>query len=422
MAWFGLADGNNFYCSCERVFKPALEEQPVIVLSNNDGCIISRSAEVKALGIKMGVPIFQIRDLVKQHNIAVFSSNYVLYGDMSARMMNTLSELCPAIEVYSIDEAFLDLSIIPAAELGEMARRVRYTVRKWTKIPICIGIAQTKTLAKIANKLAKKQPQHEGVFIIGDDETRREILRNFPIEDVWGIGRQHTKFLLECGITTALQLAEMPDSWVKQHFTVVGVRTVFELRGMSCIPLMEPRETSKNICTSRSFGNPQTTHDGIAEAVATFARRVGEKLRSENSCATTLTVFLYTNRFRADQKQYNNAVTINLPVGASNGHELVKYALNGLKMIFREGYIYKKTGVIVAGIVPAERIQTALFDTVNRGKLDQLSNAMDKLNHRYGRGSVRFAVEGNSQWQPKANYCSPCYTTRWDELLKAELS
>lgn len=421
MAWFGLADGNNFYCSCERVFNPALEGRPIVVLSNNDGCVISRSNEAKALGIKMGTPIFLIQDLIKQHNIAVFSSNYTLYGDMSARVMNTLTELCPQIEVYSIDESFIDFSIIPRDELEPLARQVRHKVRKWTKIPTCIGIAQTKTLAKLANKIAKKNPEYDGVFIIKNDETRRQVLAVFPIEDVWGIGRQYAKFLTGHGITNALQLAELPDDWVRQNLTVMGVRLVYELRGISCIPMLAPRETSKNICSSRSFGMPQTTFDGLAEAVSAFAVRVGGKLRTEQSCATTLTVFVQTNSFRTDQKQYNNAVTINLLVGASNGHELVKYAIKGLKMIFKQGYLYKKAGVIVSGIIPADQIQRALFDQVDRSKLDQLSVAMDRINHRYGRGSIRFAVQGKEKWQPKAEHKSPCYTTRWEDLPKIEL-
>lgn len=422
MAWFGLADGNNFYCSCERVFNPALEGRPIVVLSNNDGCVISRSNEAKALGIKMGAPIFQIQDLIKQHNVAVFSSNYTLYGDMSARVMNTLAELCPEIEVYSIDESFIDFSIIPRDELEPLARQVRRTVRKWTKIPTCIGIAQTKALAKLANKIAKKHPEHDGVFVIGDDETRRQALASFPVEDVWGIGRKYAKFLAEHGITNALQLAELPDDWVRQNLTVVGMRLVYELRGTSCIPMLEPRETSKNICSSRSFGTPQTSFDGLAEAVSAFAVRVGGKLRTEKSCASTLTVFVQTNRFRTDQKQYNNAVTINLPVSASNSHELVKYAVRGLKMVFRDGYLYKKAGVIVSGIIPADQIQAGLFDQVDRPKLDQLSAVMDRLNNRYGRGSIRFAVQGKEKWQPKADHKSPCYTTRWDEIPKIELS
>jgi DNA polymerase V len=421
--WYGLADGNNFYCSCERAFNPALEHKPIVVLSNNDGCIISRSNEAKALGIQMGTPLFQVRDLVQRHRIHVFSSNYTLYGDMSARMMNSLAELCPVVEVYSIDEAFIDFSILPRHELAPLAGDVRRTVRKWTKIPTCIGIAPTKTLAKLANKIAKKRPELGGVLVIEDDAQRRDLLRRFPVEDVWGIGRQHTKFLHGRGITTALQLADMPDAWVNLNFSVVGVRLVQELRGNACIPMLEPRETSKNICTSRSFGTPQTSLEGLSEAVSTFAAKVGEKLRAEGSCAVTLTVFLETNKHRTDQAQYNNATTLNLPVAACNAHELVRYALHGLRAIYRPGHLYKKAGVVVSGIVPAAQVQQDLFDTTDRERLNRLSQAMDKLNGRYGRGSVALAVQGRAgAWLPKFERRSPCFTTRWEEIPKVEVT
>ncbi|MCY7352571.1 MAG: Y-family DNA polymerase, partial [Cytophagaceae bacterium] len=253
--WFALVDCNNFYCSCEQTFDPSAVGRPVVVLSNNDGNVISRSAEAKALGIKMGAPTFSVRELMAEHNIKMYSSNYTLYGDMSARVMNSLAELCPVVEVYSIDEAFVDLSIFPVGELVPFAQNVRHLVRKWTKIPTCVGIAPTKTLAKIANKLAKKEAVHNGVFAITDEATRREVLGRFDIADVWGIGHQHQKRMHTEGVKTALDLAEKPDWWVKGVFgTVVADRMVRELRGEACIGMLEPGATSKNICCSRSFG------------------------------------------------------------------------------------------------------------------------------------------------------------------------
>ncbi|WP_373331496.1 Y-family DNA polymerase [Salmonirosea aquatica] len=313
MAWFGLLDCNNFYCSCERIFAPALSTAPLVVLSNNDGCIISRSQEAKDLGIKMGTPVHLIQDLIRQHAIEVFSSNYTLYGDISARVMNTLSELCPVVEVYSIDEAFLDLSIFPSSELETFARNIRKTVRQWTKIPTCVGIGPTKALAKVANRIAKKNPAHEGVFIIADEATRLAALQDYEIGEVWGIGRKYAQMLQANGIETAQQFTELPDEWVKSEMTIVGLRLLLELRGQSCLPMLSPRTLSKNICSSRSFGASQTNMENISEAVSTFASKCGEKLREQKGCAGVITVFLQTNRFKPEQPQYSKSQTLNIP-------------------------------------------------------------------------------------------------------------
>lgn len=417
MAWFGLLDCNNFYCSCERIFDPTLQKKPVIVLSNNDGCIISRSQEVKDLGVPMGAPAFKIREFIKQHAIQVYSSNYTLYGDISARVMNTLNELCPIVEVYSIDEAFLDLSIFPAPELEPFARKIRTTVRQWTKIPTCVGIAQTKTLAKVANKIAKKNPALDGVFVIQDDAARVAALEKFPIGDVWGIGGQTQKLLLSQGVSTALQFTHMPDQWVKSNMTVTGYRLLMELRGLLCVPMLEPRAISKNICNSRSFGKPQKEHEAIAAAVSTFANNCGQKLREQNACANMLTVFIYTNKHRTDQAQYHESKTIRLPTATNSSAELIKFSLFVLGQIFKAGMIYAKAGVIVTGIVPADQITVDLFDMADRARLNEVSQLMDGLNHKYGRNTIVFAAQKTAHpWQTKAGLKSPCYTTRWKEL------
>ncbi|GAB3040144.1 Y-family DNA polymerase [Spirosoma pulveris] len=422
MQWFGLLDCNNFYCSCERIFDPTLQDKPVAVLSNNDGCIISRSQEVKNLGILMGAPAFKIRQLIKQHAVQVYSSNYTLYGDISARVMNTLGELCPVVEVYSIDEAFLDLSILPVAELEPFAHKVRTTVRQWTKIPTCVGIAPTKTLAKVANKIAKKNPALDGVFVIKDDATRIAALEDFPVSDVWGIGSQSQKLLLTQGVQTALQFTRLNEQWVRSNMTVTGHRLLMELRGLSCVPMLEPRAIQKNVCSSRSFGQPQTTFDALSAAVSTFASTCGQKLREQNACASVLSVFIHTNKHRPDQPQYHRTKSINLPTASNSSAELIKYALYVLRQIFMTGPIYAKVGVIVTGIIPADQITVDLFDTADRARLKNVSLAMDSINRQYARNTVLFAAQMTQhKWQTKADRKSPCYTTRWEELLKVQL-
>ena len=416
MQWFGLLDCNNFYCSCERIFAPTLQTTPVVVLSNNDGCIISRSQEAKDLGIGMGTPIFKIRELIKQHAVEVFSSNYTLYGDISAHVMNTLNELCPLVEVYSIDEAFLDLSILPFPELEPFARTVRATVRKWTKIPTCLGIGPTKTLAKVANRIAKKNPEHDGVFVIGDDTARWAALERFAIGDVWGIGRRYAEFLKKNGVYTARQFSELPDEWVRKNMTVVGYRLLLELRGQSCIPMLEPRTISKNISNSRRHA------EGLAAAVSTFANNCGQKLREQSACANVLTVFVHTNRFREDQAQYNRSQSINLPTSTNSSAELIRYALHALKQIYKTGYLYKKAGVIVTGITPADQVQGDMFDAIDRPRLNELSKVMDSLNSRFGRDTLVFATQKtNHAWKAKFEQRSPSFTTDWKEVPRVRI-
>jgi DNA polymerase V len=414
---FALLDCNNFYCSCERVFRPELNGKPVVVLSNNDGNVIARSNEAKALGITMGAPAFELEELFQKHQVHVFSSNYELYGDMSARVMDALAELVPEVEVYSIDEAFLDLSHIPTASLEGFCRGIKATVKQWTGIPVSIGVGPTKTLAKVANKVAKKA---DGVYVLDSYFKLHQTLEATPVEDIWGIGRQSSKFLRDYYVSTALKLRHASLWWIKQHLGVVGQRIVLELRGRSCLPLELVAPSKKAICTSRSFGQMVATKEPLREAVANFIVRTAEKLRKQNSCAGVLTVFIRTNCFRKNLAQYHPSRTISLPVATAHPTELLKYALALLEDMYRCGYKYKKAGIIVSGIVPSSQVQQHLFSPTDRGRYEKLTHALDTINKKYGRGTVRFAVQGypkvHTTWLLKREHLSPCYTTRWDQI------
>lgn len=340
---YGLVDCNNFYASCERAFNPSLNGKPVIVLSNNDGCVIARSNEAKALGIKMGVPAYQIKDLVKQYDIAVFSSNYVLYGDMSGRVMSLLADMTPEIEVYSIDEAFLNLAGIK--DLQSLGTNIVRKVSRGTGIPVSIGIAPTKTLAKMANKFAKKYPAYNRLCIIDTEEKRIKALKLFEIGDVWGIGRRQATKLEKRGVKTAFDFTQLPGSWVRKNMTVTGERTWKELRGISCIDMESAPPAKKQICTSRSFGKMVEDIDTISEAIATHASTCARKLREQKSFAQSLMVFIHTNNFREDLPQYWKNTIVQLPIPTSDTLEIVHYALEGLRRIFLPGYQYKKQGL-----------------------------------------------------------------------------
>ncbi|QKG80358.1 Y-family DNA polymerase [Tenuifilum thalassicum] len=413
-----LADCNNFYASCERVFNPSLIGKPVIVLSNNDGCVIARSNEAKALGIKMGEPAFKIKDTIERHNVAVFSSNYTLYGDMSQRVMNTLASFTPDIEIYSIDEAFLGLHGFRYVDLIEYASQIRKTTMRNTGIPISLGIAPTKTLAKVANHIAKKQPAHNGVYMIATDEQRVEALKNYEIGEVWGIGRQYSKFLMRYGVNTAYDFTKMPAGWVRRHMSVVGLRTQKELLGIPCIDLEHTAPPKKAIATTRSFGEMQTDLGYLKEAVASFAANCAHKLRKQKSVAQIVMVFAHTNYFRDDLPQYSASKTITLPVPTSSSIELAHYAIEALKRIYKPGYSYKKAGVIVSGISTNQHIQTSLFDTIDREKHNRLMAAMDKINDKYGRGTVKIAAQGaGRKWKLRQEKVSPKYTTSWSDII-----
>ena len=410
---FGLVDCNNFYASCERVFNPSLNGKPIVVLSNNDGCVIARSNEAKVLGIKMGVPAYQIKDLVKQHDVAVFSSNYVLYGDMSGRVMSMLAELAPEIEVYSIDEAFLNLAGIK--DLQSLGANIVRKVSRGTGIPVSLGIAPTKTLAKMANKFAKKYPAYNRLCIIDTEEKREKALKLFEIGDVWGIGRRQAAKLEKQGVKTAFDFTQLPGSWVRKNMTVVVERTWKELRGISCIDMESAPPAKKQICTSRSFGKMVEDIDTMSEAIATHASACAKKLRQQKSYAMSLMVFIHTNNFREDLPQYWKNTIIKLPVPTSDTLEIVHYALEGLKSIFMPGYQYKKAGVIITEIVTSA--QLGLFDTVDREKREKLMQAIDKVNGEH-RHLVKLAVQGNGRdWKLKQEQLSKRYTTDINEVL-----
>jgi len=413
MPLFALVDCNNFYVSCERVFNPKLAGKPVIVLGNNDGIVVARSNEAKALGIPMGAPAFKYRDLIRQHDIQVFSSNYALYGDMSQRVMETLQQFSPELEVYSIDEAFLNLSGFTHTNLTDYGRTIRSTVRQWTGLPVSVGIAETKTLAKIANHVAKKA---DGAFDLSVWQDRDSLLAGVPVEEVWGIGPNHARRLKLYGITTALGLRGADDHWIRKQMGVVGLRTVQELRGISCLALEQCPPPKQGITCSRAFGKPITTLTEMREAVAAYTARAAEKLRGEQLAASVLTVFLTTNPFK-DDPQYSNTLTLRLPVATDATPELLRVALQGIEAIYRDEYRYKKAGVMLLGLVPVGQVQANLFDHADRERSKRLMKAVDSMNVRYGADTVRCAASGLTQhWRTKFTKRSSGYTTDWHEL------
>lgn len=414
---FGLLDCNNFYASCERVFNPALNGKPVVVLSNNDGCVIARSAEAKALGIPMGEPAYKLKDLIEQNQVQVFSSNYTLYGDMSGRVMSIISTFVPEMEIYSIDEAFLNFDGFENTDLKAYGENIVNTITRGTGIPVSLGIAPTKTLAKAASRFAKKYPNYKGVCLIDTPERREKALKLLDIEDIWGIGRRLSKKLRYYGINTAWDFSERSRGWIRHTLGVTGERTWQELHGIACIDI-DRSTTKKTICTSRSFGERLTQPEPIAEAVANFAASCAEKLRRQHSLATVVTVFLQTNPFAENTPQYSNQIVIQLPVPTNETPELIQQSVSGLMSIYREGYRFKKAGVIVSEIVPERPLQTNLFDTRNREKFKKAMVTMDKLNASYGRQKVKIAAQGfDRKWRLKNEKLSPCYTTNLKDIL-----
>ena len=413
---FALVDCNNFYASCERVFNPSLDGQPIVVLSNNDGCVVARSNEAKALGIGMGVPEFQIRPLLLAQRVRVFSSNYRLYGDMSQRVMETLEQFCPDLEIYSIDEAFLSLSGFASRDFTEYGRTIRTTVKRWTGIPVSVGIAETKTLAKIANRMAKRTPDMGGVCDLLSCADRDAVLGRIVAEDVWGIGPSHARLLTQQGIMTALQLRAVDDPWIRKHMGIVGLRLVMELRGVSCLDLDACPPAKQSLTCSRAFGTLVTTVAEMEEAVSAYTSRVAEKLRREGLAATVLTVFLMTNAFK-NEPQYRNALTVTLPVATDNSHELIRSAIQGIRTIYRDGYRYKKAGVLLTGLLPVSQVQTDLFDQQDPARSKRLMMALDAVNDRWGAGTLAYASSGISpSWKTQFHRRSPAYTTDWNEL------
>lgn len=414
-----LVDCNNFYASCERVFQPQLENEPVVVLSNNDGCVIARSNEAKALGIKMGVPAFKMQRVFDQKNVHVFSTNFALYGDLSNRVMQILSKEAPAIEVYSIDEAFLDLSGV--TKLNQFSIDLRAKVRQWTGIPVSIGVAPTKTLAKVANHVAKKYKK-EGVFVLKNKNTINEVLRHVCVDELWGIGRKYAKFLSNRGFLTAHDLVNADESWVKKNLTINGLRMIKELKGVSCYSLEHQPPRKKNICTSRSFGMEVKALYELEEAVASYAAMCAMKLRKENSLATSLLVFIKTNPFKDLNHQYNVSERVVFDVPTNDSMDIAKQSLKLLKRMYKQGFSYKKAGVIVGDIVPDNNRQLSLFDQRNIFKKQRVMKALDQINITMGRNKVRLAIQGfDRKWRLKQEKLSPCYTTRFSDILNVEV-
>ncbi|MEN2415527.1 Y-family DNA polymerase [Flavobacterium mesophilum] len=418
---YALVDCNNFYASCERVFRPKLRNKPIVVLSNNDGCVVARSNESKALGVKMGVPIFQINDLVKQHNIVVCSSNYVLYGDLSNRVMTLIKQFSPDVEIYSIDEAFLKFDGFKYFDFNKIGLEMHYTVKKGIGIPISIGFAPTKALAKVANKIAKKFPERtNNYYIIDSEEKRIKALKWTKIEDVWGIGGQFAKRLKSIGVHNAYQFTELNDAYVRKYFTVVGLRLKKDLQGEPTIDF-EDIKPKQNIATTRSFDVMMENKNDLRERISTFATLAGEKLRKQNSNCELVNVFIYTNRFRKDLPQYHGFKNVKLPFPTSSTFEINKYAQIALNSIFESGYKYKKAGVILMGISQDETQQLSMFEYENP-KHKVLMNVLDKMNLKLG-DKVKFGSQDlKRKWKMRQDSLSPCFSTNLNDIINVKSS
>ena len=413
---FAHIDCNNFYVSCERVFNPSLNGKPVIVLSNNDGCAISRSNEAKALCIPMGAPAFKYKEIIEENNVHVFSANFPLYGDMSNRVMSILATFCPVQEIYSIDECFLDLSGFDV-DLKEYGLQMKERVYKWTGLPISIGIAPTKSLCKVATRVAKKFPKEtNSVHVIDSEELRIKALKWLEIGEVWGIGRQYTKKLLAKNIKNAYQFTCMGDDWVKKHMSIVGLRLKHDLQGIPSIMIEEVKD-KKNIATTRTFDYNTENYEDVKERIVTFTTKCAEKLRKQGSCCNSIQVFIATNFYRKDLPQYSNSICIKLPFATNSTFELAEYAVVGLEQIFKKGYAYKRAGVFVMDFTPENNQQLNLFQNRN-AKHIPIMKAMDKLNRKYGCDLLRLGAQAPGKtWRMKQEKLSPHYTTNINEVL-----
>src|ERR1019366_830443 len=416
-----LVDCNNFYISCERMFNPKLEGKPVVVLSNNDGCAVARSNEVKELGIKMGEPWFRMEKLAKQHGIIAFSSNYTLYGDLSARVMSILSNFSPKQEIYSIDECFLDLDGFDPQILMTYGQSIRQAVKRNVGIPVCVGIADTKTLAKLANHCAKKGLAGEhGVCDFGrlEEQERNALFASIPVSEVWGVGRRITEKLLTINIETIEDLRRADQEYIRQQFSIVLERTVQELNGIPCIELEEAGTPRQQIMVSRSFGTEVTTLDDLAESVSYFATKAAEKLRDDGSVAASVCVYVRTNPFKEDEPQYQRSMIVPLGQPSDDTTKLVTAALTGLKAIYRTGYRYKKSGVLLMGLQSKGTVQATLFDdAAKQTKSANMMSIMDTINRKMGQGSMTIAASGiRHRWAMRRERKTPNYTTDWNEL------
>ena len=413
-----LIDCNSFYVSCERLFNPKIKNVPVVVLSNNDGCVISRSTEAKKIGIKMGEPYFKVKELVKKNNVQIFSSNYSLYGDLSRRVMKVLKGFSDKIEIYSIDEAFIDLSHIKDENIEDYGKKIRERVLKWTGIPTSVGISCTKTLSKVANHVAKKNKT--GVIFLKDNID--DVLKNFDISDIWGVGRQLSKLYIKNGINNAYKLKNISNSWVKKSTNVLGAKTVMELRGIPCINLETEETKRKSCCVSRSFGRKIESLNKLKESITTHCLNAAEKIRNDNQTTRSITVFIRTSPFDKNRKYYSNSLTIDLPVAINNSLELVKVAIEGLKKIYKYGYFYQKAGVILSKLSEAGEKNLNLLTPILENKSQTLMKAIDVTNAKYGRNVISVAQAGiNNSWKMRREHSSKIDTASFDSLPKISI-
>jgi DNA polymerase V len=423
---YAIVDCNSFYCSCERLFEPSLWDKPVVVLSNNDGCIISRTDEAKKLGVGMAAPYYQNRDIIEKNKIAVFSSNYYLYGDLSMRVMDTLRHLVgeEQVEVYSVDEAFLDLKMVAPDRLYEAAKTIKETTEQWTGIKVSVGVAPGKLLSKVANKLSKKDKAGtQGVMVLDRIEKIKEALEKTKVDDLWGVGRQYALKLHSLGIDNGWQLRHVPEEWARKNLGgVVGTRLIRELNGIPCIPMKDPLEIKRMIATTRMFGKPVFELTDIKEAVATYTSRAAEKLRRQFSAAKIIQVFVVTNGNRNEKYEYNPQSRYQyatFPKATADTTELIHYALPLAEKLYQPGLKYLKAGVILGGLVPDNSIQANLFLPENKNRKLFLMKAMDNINFSHRDDVVKYAATGlKRNWKMRQELRSQRFTTRWNELYE----
>jgi len=413
--YYALVDCNNFYASCERIFDPSLWGRPVIILSNNDGCVVARSQEAKEAGVPFAVPYFKIKDMIRAHNIAVFSSNYALYADISNRVMTTLHSFSPDIEVYSIDEAFL-LFRNAGKNLEELGGEIRRKIYRDIGVPVSVGIAPTKTLAKAASGYAKRNPHTGGVVFLHDKESVDEVLHNMSVVDIWGIGPAYAAKLKNRRVQSAMDFSILDEKWVRKNMTITGLRTLYEVRGYPCIEFEEAPSPKKAILSSRSFGSPIKKLNQLRESLSMYTSRAAEKLRKQKCAAGAITVFVMTNRFRNDP-QYSRSLTMELPEATCDTSVLISSAMILLDKIFREGFSYKKAGVMLSDLVSEKNIQKNLFTHTTGKERDHLMKTVDLINNSYGSGKIFYASSGGDKtWRMKREFLSPRYTTRWEDI------
>ncbi|MBE9487687.1 MAG: Y-family DNA polymerase [Bacteroidetes bacterium] len=417
----GLCDCNNFFVSCERVFAPQYNNRPTIVLSSNDGCIIARSNEAKALGLKMGQPLYQVKNIIKRYDIKIFSSNYFLYGDMSNRIMATLRSNVPEIEVYSIDEAFLNFDGYETSKLQEYGLKLSSIVKKNTGVPVSLGIAPTKTLAKIASKLCKKYPKLNGCCLMYRSEDIEKVLKRYPIEDVWGIGRAYSRKLLALEIVTAYDFVSLPAEWVKRNMSIVGFRIWQELKGVPAVKFDNSSPDKQSICVSKSFSKEIEKVEELGSAISTFVTSACEKLRKQKSCCSQLQIFIYTNRHKITALQHSESRVVMFDIQTDSTIEIAQKANEILKSIFKKGYAYKKAGVVLSHISPKLRVQGDLFDKIDRNKHTRLMGVIDSLNSDLGRNKVSLASNTDIFNISSSEFRSDEYTTKWEDILRVKV-